>query len=352
MRVVVTGGGTGGHVYPALEVARYAREKGAELLYLGSLRGQEGRACEREGILFTGFDTYPLVSLKTPAGWKAALSLVKATGAAKARLKAAAPDIVFSTGGYSSAPVVSAARTLGIPYVLFAADSVPGRTQRLFAKQARAVATAFKSSAGHLPGANVIRTGAPIRKALREAALATDPGRLVMVIGGSQGAKFLNDTVPLASRLVEDARWLHATGPKNYQEVRAKFPPPDGYDLQPYLEADQIIEGYQRAGVCVARSGGTVSEFALFGIPSVLIPLPTSADDHQLHNAREFESMEAATVIEQKNATPEAIATAVQNWLDNAPKRERAQAALRAWNVPDATERIYALLVAAKEGKK
>jgi UDP-N-acetylglucosamine--N-acetylmuramyl-(pentapeptide) pyrophosphoryl-undecaprenol N-acetylglucosamine transferase len=136
MRLVLSGGGTGGHVYPALEVARLARDRGHEILYLGSQRGQEAGVCQREGILFHGFPSQPLYSLKSPSGWKAAAALLQARMQARTALRAARPDVLFSTGGYSAGPVVSAARALKIPYMLHEGNSAPGRSNLLFAKEA------------------------------------------------------------------------------------------------------------------------------------------------------------------------------------------------------------------------
>lgn len=145
MRIVVTGGGTGGHVYPALEVARLSRELGHEIVYLGSQRGQEAVVCKRENILFHGFPSQPLYSLTSPAGWKAAAAILKSRMMAKAALRAARPSVVFSTGGYSAGPVVSAARSLKIPYMLHEANSAPGRSNLLFAKEAFVVGTVFET---------------------------------------------------------------------------------------------------------------------------------------------------------------------------------------------------------------
>ncbi len=390
MRLVVTGGGTGGHVYPALEVARYAREQGDELLYLGSFRGQEGEAAAQAGVSFQGFHAAPLYSLKSPRGWKSAVILMRAVGTAKALLRIAKPDVVFSTGGYSAAPVIGAAKSMGIPYVLFEANSIPGRTHRIFAPKAAAFASVFHKTAERMASIKVTRTGMPIRKALRDASPSAasaepavtakdkfseqrasrsgkgqgaglqqtsrkeqpepDPFRfekspLVLVLGGSQGSAFLNEAVPKAAAQLDGVAFLHATGPKNY-DVAIATTTPDNYRFVPYLEQDQMIEALASATLVVARSGGTLAEFACFQLPSVLVPLPNSADDHQLHNAREFEAMGAATVVEQTDATPERVAEAIQAWRE----RDTVEAirALADWDIPDATGRIYHLIQKAK----
>lgn len=339
MKLVLTGGGTGGHIYPALEVGRLAAERGAELRYLGSIRGQESNACERLGIAFQGFASEPLWSLRTPAGWRALVRLLRATGDAKRSMRSDRPDVVFSTGGYSAAPVMAAARSLGIPYVIHEGNSIPGRTMRMFAPKATAVCCTFRKTLEHLPKA--VRTGHPVRRELRHAAQKRQESPLVVVVGGSQGARFLNEGVPKAARTLEGLRWLHATGPGQYEDFKNAADGIPGYELLPYIEADRLSEAYARAMLAVARSGSTLAEFAAFRLPSVLVPLPTSADDHQRHNALEFVDMGAATLYEQGKGD---LAAAIREWATDGAKRADAQKALAEWDIPDATARLATII--------
>ena len=146
MRLVLTGGGTGGHIYPALVVGRVAAEAGADLAYFGSIRGQESKACSELGIAFTAFPSEPLYSLKSIRGIKALVKLQQSRFLARKALKSSAPDVVFSTGGYSAGPVVAAARDLGIPYTIHTADSIPARSSRMFADKAAAFSCTFRST--------------------------------------------------------------------------------------------------------------------------------------------------------------------------------------------------------------
>lgn len=339
MKLVLTGGGTGGHIYPALEVGREAAVRGATLRYFGSLRGQESAACERLGIPFQGFASEPLWSLRTPAGWRALIRLTKATQEAKAALRRDRPDAVFSTGGYSAAPVMAAARSLGVPYVIHEGNSMPGRTIRMFAPRAAAVACTFRTTEKHLAGA--VRTGHPIRQALRERAKSRHETPLVVVVGGSQGAKFLNQGVPAAARSVSGLNWLHATGPGQFAEFEHTADGIQGYELVAYLEADRIAEAYATAMVAVARSGSTLAEFAAFRIPSVLVPLPTSADNHQLFNAKEFEEMGAAVICPQDRGD---LAASIRTWTEDEPRRKRAWQTLAEWDIPDAPSRLASII--------
>ncbi len=374
MKVAITGGGTGGHVYPALEVARALRAEGFETPYLGSLRGQEGAACRKEDVPFYGFASEPLYSIRTLKGLRTLARLLRASGEARKVLARVRPDAVFSTGGYSSAPVVRAARSLNVPYVLFEANSVPGRSIRLFMPQAVTLATAFHATEKvfgpegfegarfpGVPGLPLVRTGMPIRQALREAAYAAEAPRRegpprVLVVGGSQGSEFLNRHVPeaVASQGLL-GEWLHVTGPRHETATRlrhAELGLGDHYVLRPFLQAEELARAYLDADLIVARSGGSLADFALFRRPSVLIPLRGSADDHQRFNALEFERMGAAETLGEAEFTSEKFAETVRRWLEDAAARGRAAEALASWDRPDATERIRDLVIQAASEKR
>ncbi len=345
MRVVVTGGGTGGHVYPALEVCRIAQEE-ADLLYIGSSRGMEGAACEARGIQFVGLDSGPVYSPFSPAGIKALVGLFRASLVAKKKLQQWKPDVVFSTGGYSSAPVMRAAKQLGIPLAIHACDTIPGRSLRMFAKDARVVTSTFRATANALPGCNVVRTGHPIRQELRETIGKREPeDKFVLVLGGSGGAKFLNEVMPLVAPKLGGAEILHSAGKTQYDQFKHLVDGIPNYDMRPYLEADVLADAYRRASVIIARSGSGISEYAMARIPSILVPLPSSADDHQFHNAKEFESFGGASVLTQNlregetQATSENIAREIFEWF--ADETGHAQRGLAEWDAPDATIRIW-----------
>lgn len=331
MRFVVTGGGTGGHVYPALEVALASRSAGHEVAYWGSERGMEGRASADAGFAFRGFDAWPLVSLRTPAGWRAFAKLARASVVASRAMGKDRPDRVFSTGGYGAAPVLWAARRRGVPYVLHEANSVPGRVTRMFAPRAMAVNAVFRATSAHLPGC--LRLGQPVRRALREIVPRRDRPKL-LVMGGSGGAKFLNEAIPTLK--LDGWEIVHATGRGRLGDV------PAGYPATEFLGPAEVAEAYATATVFVGRSGGTLAELAAVRLPGVLIPLPTSADDHQLVNAREFAEMGAARLVEQSRATPAALAEAILSWTPEA--REAAEKSLGEWDRPDATMDLVRLL--------
>jgi len=355
VRIIVTGGGTGGHVFPALEVARLARAEGWDVLYLGSNRGQERRACEKADIPFRGFPSEPLYSLKKPRGWLAAVNLFRATAGARPTVRKFNADAVFSTGGYSSAPIVTAARTLGVSYVLHEQNSIPGRSNVMAAKKAKFVATTFHSSESHFPDSHVVRTGLPVRDELRQIALShhlmIDVNPLnILVVGGSQGAAALNEVaLATATRMTSrDLRWTHLTGKSHFEKV---FPSYEKmgigniYEMKAFLDGAAMGEAYAQANLVVGRSGaGTLSELAAFRLPSVLIPYPKAFANHQFYNAHEFEQMGAAVVLTQDVLHPSKLEEALAGWIDAPTRRDEAQQALLRWDRPDASKRILELV--------
>lgn len=353
MQLVVTGGGTGGHVFPALEVARTALDAGVEVRYFGSFRGQEQSASQKLGIAFVGFASEPVYSLKTPAGWKALTQLIRCTFKAKAALKAKRPDVVFSTGGYASAPVVRAAQMLGIPYVLHEQNSVPGRSNLLAAKRAYCVATTFHSAEKHFEGCKVERTGLPVRRELRERSadkrLFEAEPRIILAVGGSQGAARLNETVlSTAPRMEKDLRWIHVTGRKHFESLFSSYEKmgiASIYRMKSFLEGEAMAEAYSEATLVVGRSGaGTLSELAAFGLPSVLIPYPYAHANHQYENAKEFEGIGAATIIQEEDLHPARLEENLDRWLESASAFSSARESLAAWDCPHAADRILELL--------
>lgn len=356
MRLVATGGGTGGHVFPALEIARFGREKGADVRYFGSLRGLEVGVCRAEGLAFRGFPSAPLYPLKTVRGWKGLAGLARARIGARRALKQDPPDVVCSSGGYSSAPVVSAAIALGIPVVMLVLDAVPARSNLLFARRCHAVATTFYAGEKFLEGSRVVRTGAPIRRELRK--IADGPhGRellpLVLVTGGSQGAQAINEAaLGAAARMYGLAlNWLHVAGKANFESVfqtYEKLGLKDTYEVKSFLSAEEMGQAYGRAAVAVTRGGaGTLSELAAFRLPAVVVPLPSAHAQHQLHNAREFAEMGAASLLVQSELHPATLERELKDWLDDEPRMERAAKAMAEWDAPDATERIWELVEGA-----
>lgn len=358
IRLVVTGGGTGGHVFPAVETALGARERGWDVHYFGSVRGQESRACDKVSLPFTAFESGPVYKPLTSRGMKSLLALLKATKKAKSALRRLNPSVVFATGGYAAAPVLNAARVLGIPIVLHEQNSVPGRTNKLMSRVAYRVCTVFEGAAQHFPTDKVVRTGMPVRREIREGgqgSLMLDSGitkasPLIVVVGGSQGSAALNDlALSTAVRMAQnDVQWFHLTGLNHFDstaESLRKMGVRSDYVVKPYVEADVMAAALFQSTLNVCRSGaGTLSELAALRRPAILVPYPHAFGDHQTANAREFEALGAAEVVKEGDVSPAQLEARILAWLDDPERIKSAQSALAKWDVPDAVPRILDII--------
>ncbi len=353
MKVIVTGGGTGGHVYPALEVALKLREQGDDVQYWGSLRGQEGRACERANIPFRGFPSQPLYKVTSVRGMKGALGLARASVMVRAAMHQFRPDVVFSTGGYASAPVVYAARGMHVPYIIHEQNVVPGRTNRILGQTAFQVCTVFKNGGENFPAGKVTRTGMPIRPEFRSDQVSMGLAQslpadapMLLVMGGSQGAQSINEAaLATAVRMTQTkAQWLHITGPKHYDGMLGsldRLAAKDMYELRAFLDAPEMAAAMFGAQIAICRSGaGTLAELAAMRKPSILIPYPYSFGDHQRLNAQEFVDMGAADMLDESNLDPATLEKRIQDWVSDEERLAQAKQSLMNWDVTDSVQSI------------
>lgn len=365
MRLVLTGGGTGGHVYPALEIGLAGRERGWDVRYLGSQRGQEGAVCAKNLFWFKGFPSEPVVKPASIKGLRAIFNLVRSTGMARQELSLFRPDVIFATGGYSSAPVVRAARGLKLPYVIHEQNSSPGRSNLMWAAQAARVCTVFRSAEKHFAGCRVVRTGLPLRRAIRQAASGTLPidspwgvGRsTILVMGGSQGAKALNDiALSTAVRMAKaGVQWVHLTGVNHFESAlhaRNSMPIDGDYDIKAFVEADGMAQAFASCTVAVCRSGaGTIAELAAFRKPAIFVPFPAAFGNHQELNALEIAEAGGGDLYSQSQLDPAGLEGRILSWVHEPDRVVRAQAALADWDIVDSVDRIIAELISVKENQ-
>lgn len=345
-------------MFPALEVARAAAESGWDVRYFGSLRGLEGKACQKAGVPFVGFPSEPLYRLWTPRGARAAWRLLMARRSALGSLSEFGADVVLSTGGYASAPVVSAARSLRVPYVIHEQNTIPGRTNRILGQNAFCVCTVFESTSRYFPEDRTVVTGLPIRRELRASAQGSLPlthslskaAPIVLVMGGSQGSEAINDmalatAVRMASTPVQ---WLHITGAKLFERTiasQSKMAVRADYTVKAYLDAAEMASALFSCSLAVCRSGaGTLAELAAFRKPSILVPYPRAFADHQTANAREFQDMGAADVVPQTELRAATLEAKIEGWLSDRSRVEGAESALAAWDKPGAAAAILGIL--------
>ncbi len=336
-RIALAGGGTGGHVYPALAIGDALRARGHDVLYYGDPDRLEGRVAPSRGYTFR-----PVKSAQFPRGGvvgklRFALSLLRATLSARARLRADGVDAVLGVGGYIAAPTVLAAWTLGLGRAIHEANVVPGLANKLCARVAQAVLLTFEATGPRLPGhAPRHVVGVPVNPAILGAERAEGAARYgldpalptVLVVGGSLGAARLNElAVALArSARAQGAQVLHLCGPRYETDLRAAWAEagglPGGYALVGY--EDRMGMAYAAADLVVARAGSaTLAELTAVGKPSVLVPSPNVTENHQEENARGLERAGAAEVVVEAGFDVDAVAARVFALLADAETRGR-----------------------------
>ncbi len=306
-RVLLTTGGTGGHIFPALAVAEALRASGdVQLLFMGSLYGPEKRLAEQAGIEFAGLDVRGVLG----HGIRAVQSLGKvmlAMPKALRTVRAFAPDCTAGFGGYASFAPILASRILGIPAVLHEQNAVAGLTNRMMAKLCTTICVSLPETAGFGKRA-LVHTGNPVRACLFQAGKekrAFDR-RHLLVLGGSQGAHALNVLVTDLLPALKEAgvQILHQTGTRDYAEVAACYERcgMEGCTVSAFV--DDMESAYAWADLGLTRAGAsTVAELCATGLPALLVPYPYAAHDHQTYNARALEKSGAAMVFEQKSLT-------------------------------------------------
>jgi UDP-N-acetylglucosamine--N-acetylmuramyl-(pentapeptide) pyrophosphoryl-undecaprenol N-acetylglucosamine transferase len=349
MRVVIAGGGTGGHLYPGLAVARelLRRRPGARITFAGTARGIEARIIPREGF---ELDVLRSAALKgsSPASLARGLALLPLSGLDAWRiLSRRSPDVVVGVGGYSSGPVVAAAAARRIPTLLLEQNAIPGLTNRLLARVVSAAAVAFESTVTYF-GRRGLVTGNPVRPeffADDATPASRAPGRPgVLIFGGSQGAHAINVAmVEAAPRLAAHPGGMaitHQAGERDVELVR------DGYQragvdarVEPFLfTMDREIKA---ADLVVCRAGATtIAELTAAGRAAIFIPLPTAADDHQRKNAEVLVAAGAAEVIEQQDLTGDRLADRVVALVSDRARLDAMAAAARRLARPRAAELI------------
>jgi len=298
-RIVISGGGTGGHLYPGLAVADEFRRSECEVLYIGSPHGLEAEVVPQEGYSFMAVPSRGIAG--SPFRKVMALAhLGMGTLKTLFRLLSWKPDLVIGTGGFACVPAVVAAALLRVPVVLLEQNAVPGRATKLLSRFSRAVCVSFDDSKQHFPGRRTEWTGNPLRRSMTalsksdaRKALELDPGRPTLLIAGaSQGAQSINRAVVEALPLWADKEWniIHLTGRNHLARVKARVEtvlPPDAQIAYHAFGFRKDMENlYSASDLVVSRAGATtIAELTSLGLPALLVPYPF-AGGHQKENAR------------------------------------------------------------------
>ncbi len=365
-RAIIAGGGTGGHLYPALNLAEALQRRGGdeiELLLVGAKRGVEARVLPERGVPHRLLALEPIHRSRPWRNWRLLPSLFASGRELRRLFREFAPDLVVGTGGYAAGPVVAWAIFKGLPTAIQEQNSYPGLTTRWLAPYVDQLHLGYEEAVRMLwPGNNtdVKVHGNPIRwpeqrphpDVVRQE-FGLGPGRVVLIVGGSQGATPINDAVLSALGAVKggklpalppDAQLLWATGPAHFREVRRQLELLRGrvpIRTVPYVS--EMERALSVASLAISRAGAlALSELCAWGVPSVLIPLPHAAADHQRWNARSLSADGAAVVIEERDVLrdPGQLWRTIVHLLQGESLLKEMGAASRARGKPQAAEEI------------
>jgi len=325
-RIVIMAGGTGGHVFPALAVAEFLKELGWQVSWLGTHKGIESRVVPENGIEIDWLSIAGIRGKSLAAKLAAIVILFKACVQANKILRKRKPDVVLGMGGYVAGPGGLMARLLGIPLVIHEQNRIPGTTNRLLARISNQVLQAFPNSFSM--NVNAKHTGNPLRKRFLSASeqerRQIEKEVRILIIGGSQGAQILNNTVPEAiaefmaiNDKSNSIKIMHQTGDMQLSQVKSRYDAL-GIQAKTFAFIEDMVKAYQWADLVICRAGAmTVSEVSAMGLPAIFIPLPTAIDDHQTANARYLTDNGAALLLEQRDLNPEKLAEYIIEILKN-----------------------------------
>ena len=368
MKIIVSGGGTGGHIYPALSFINYLKtvEPDVSVLYIGTQKGLESKIVPENGIDFQTIDIQGFKRSLSPENFKTVYKFLKSVSDAKKIIKAFQPDIVIGTGGYVAGPVIYAAAKLKIQTIVHEQNSIPGVTNKFLSRYATRVALAFQEAGSFFPSKKTVFTGNPraqevadltdTRHVLSQYGLKTDK-KTIVIFGGSRGALKINTAVveALPELSKKDYQILYASGEIYYNdpefsEIFETYNQKENIKIVPYI--NNMVEVLNDANLILSRAGATsLAEITALGLPSILVPSPYVTADHQTKNAEALENAGAAIMIKNAELTGISIVGAIDSLLlDDVTYRKMAENALRE-GVPDASDRLYQVLKDVLNGR-
>jgi UDP-N-acetylglucosamine--N-acetylmuramyl-(pentapeptide) pyrophosphoryl-undecaprenol N-acetylglucosamine transferase len=357
--VAVACGGTGGHLFPGIAVGEILAKRGCEVTLVVSPKDVDRRGTG----LAQGLEclTLPAIGLERGGMLAFVRGVWRSYRVVRRKFRERRPAVVLAMGGFTSVAPILAGRRAGAVTFLHESNSVPGRANRWLARWVDGLFVGFPQAVARLRHCRIEVTGTPVRSRFRRVeptrcrealGLATEPP-VLLVIGGSQGARGVNDLVlealPQLRRQVPGLQIVHLTGSRDFERVRTGYGGwPGGVRVEEFLGEMELAMG--AATVVISRAGGSVlAELAAMGLPPVLVPYPSAADDHQLYNARALADMGAARLLEQGSATPAAVAVLVRELVSDEAGRERMRESLRRWHRPEAAEEIAGRIMARLE---
>jgi UDP-N-acetylglucosamine--N-acetylmuramyl-(pentapeptide) pyrophosphoryl-undecaprenol N-acetylglucosamine transferase len=349
-RLLIAGGGTGGHLFPGVALAEElrAREPDAQIKFVGTARGIEARVLPELGWDLELIEVSGLKTVGAAGAIKGMFRLPKAMWQARRIVKAFQPDAVIGVGGYASGPVVLAAKLRGIPTAICEQNSIPGLTNKMLGRVVRNVFLSFEESRRFFKDKKIVMSGNPVRRDLLQKLLAA--GQFaekqavhVLVVGGSQGAVAVNALAAQAlSTLAKELAITitHQTGEKDLEPTAAKYRDA-GVTATTSAFIKDMAAAYHQADLIIGRAGATtVAELAIAGKPAIFIPYPFAADNHQELNAREMADKHAALMFRQADLTAEKLIEALRPLLADPAKRQAMGAAMKQLAKPRAAATV------------
>lgn len=351
MKVLIAAGGTGGHIYPGIAVAReiLKRDTASEVLFVGTARGLEKNIVPDNGFQLSLINSAGLKNVGVIGKLKGMIVLPRSFWEARKILKEFKPDVVVGAGGYVSGPVLMTAHFMGFPTLIMDSNALPGFTNRALARFVDKAALAFEAAKPFF-GAKGSVTGNPVRPEFFDIPTREPSDQInLLIFGGSQGARAINNAVvealPLLNGVKDMLAVTHQTGENNYETVREGYAKArwEGADIRPYIS--NMVESFDHADLIICRSGATTcAEVAAAGKPALMIPFPGAADDHQRKNAEAMAAEGAVKLILQSNLSADSLANEIRELADDKERLVSMGTAARKMARADAAEKTVDMI--------
>ena len=350
MRVIISAGGTGGHIYPALAILNKIKEKepDSEFLYIGTHNRMEKDIVPEAGIPFRSIKVFGFNRKKLHKNFKTVYYLLKNKNVCRKIIKEFNPDVVIGVGGYVTVPVLTEAHKLGYKTVIHEQNSVPGKANMMLSKTANLICVSLKNSINYFPSAKTVFTGNPVsenvyklKEITKEELGINKKRKLVLFVMGSLGAGTVNEQIvksfPLLSK--QDYDVLFITGKGDYDNILANDIPANVHVL-PYLNG--LAGLFKNVDLIVTRAGAsTISEIIATKTPSLLIPSPYVPDDHQTKNAMDLVNSKAAYILKESELNPESLIDNINNIINDSKKIKEMKENLATLDIKDSATKIY-----------
>lgn len=351
MKIIVTAGGSGGHIYPALAIINKFKEheKELDILYIGTHNRMEKEIIPKHNIRYESIEIYGFSKTNILRDIKNVFLIQKAIKRCKELMKDFKPDIVLGIGGYVTYPVIKAANDLGIKTFIHEQNSLPGKTNRMIGKQVDLIGISFPESASYFPKGKTFYCGNPcgenalaMKPIEKESLRLSKNKKLVVIVAGSLGSSSLNAKMKevLINCGQKSYEIVYITGKAYYDDFIKDLEFPNNVKVVPYL--DNLAALFKNTDLIVARAGAsTMSEIMALGLPAIFIPSPYVANNHQYYNALELKEKNAADMIEEKNITPLLLLNKIDEILNDKKLYEEMKKNVSKLGIKNSSEQIY-----------